>query len=427
MKGRLNYRIKEIKDGRGTIQMTYSYGRGTEAVIVTGKKINNVANWNSGRQRVKNIASETNSSAVNHWLNKKFVEVENALNQLEFSKESITSNEVKATMKKALGRANKEDIAIAVADKPTITLKSCYEWYIEYFSKNPTPTTKQPLAKSSLKSLNSCKKKFFSYCEKTGDVDFQDIDMDFYEKFVGWLHSKNYSNNYIGSHIKNLKTIMNYALSRGYHNNVDFKKREFAKPTEKVDAIFLDEKELLAIFNLELSNGMAQSRDLFLIGAYTGLRVSDFNNLTEKNIIEVDGSTYVQLMQKKTKELITIPCNSYVIKILDKYDGRPPGKKSDQNINRDLKIIGSKAGINEKINITKTIGGTSIVQTFFKYDLITTHTARRSFCTNAFRAGIPTFDIMSISGHKTEKVFYNYIRATNLDKAKSISKHPFFK
>ena len=157
------------------------------------------------------------------------------------------------------------------------------------------------------------------------------------------------------------------------------------------------------------------------------MRVSDFNNLSKDNLITIDGSTFIQIVQQKTKDIITIPCNSKVLKIFEKYSGNPPGKKPDQHINRDLKIIGAEAKIEAKIPITKTIGGKVVTKPYFKYDLITTHTARRSFCTNAYRAGIPTFDIMAISGHKTEKVFYSYIRATNIDKAKKIAKHSFFK
>jgi integrase len=45
-----------------------------------------------------------------------------------------------------------------------------------------------------------------------------------------------------------------------------------------------------------------------------------------------------------------------------------------------------------------------------KYDLITSHTGRRSFCTNMYKRGLPTLMIMSISGHKTEKSFLKYIK-----------------
>lgn len=52
-----------------------------------------------------------------------------------------------------------------------------------------------------------------------------------------------------------------------------------------------------------------------------------------------------------------------------------------------------------------------------KYKFISMHTARRSFCTNAYNEGMPPHLIMIISGHKSEKVFYNYIKATIQEKA----------
>jgi integrase len=62
-----------------------------------------------------------------------------------------------------------------------------------------------------------------------------------------------------------------------------------------------------------------------------------------------------------------------------------------------------------------------------KYNLITSHTARRSFCTNAFLSGMPAIDIMAISGHTTEKSFLIYIKATAEQKAQKIAEYDFFK
>lgn len=70
------------------------------------------------------------------------------------------------------------------------------------------------------------------------------------------------------------------------------------------------------------------------------------------------------------------------------------------------------AGIDEKIKFSFKKGNRDIVVCKSKYEWITTHTARRSFCTNEFLAGSPVKLIMKISGHKTEKDFYKYIRIT---------------
>ena len=61
-----------------------------------------------------------------------------------------------------------------------------------------------------------------------------------------------------------------------------------------------------------------------------------------------------------------------------------------------------------------------------KYQLIKTHTARRSFCTNAYKAGMDCLDIMALSGHTTEKSFLRYIKVTQEERARRIAGAWFF-
>ncbi|WP_397301823.1 tyrosine-type recombinase/integrase [Nonlabens ulvanivorans] len=428
MIGALSFKIRKNPSGQGSIQAQYRLGTKIDVRLSTGKKIKSFNNWNNQKQRVKNVASEIQAAAINRWLTEKQLEIENSINELEFSNPLFNTNHISSILRTAFNKSNASDKALTTrSSNRAKSLIDAYTWYIDHFSVHPTPTTQKPLAASSVKSFKATKKKFIEFCSHSKNYDYHDIDMGFYEKFVSWLQSKNFSTNYIGSHIKNLKTIMNYTHSLGYHNNLAYKKREFAKPKEEVQSIFLNETELEKIFKLKLNKSLGHSRDIFLIGAYTGLRISDLNRLTAKNIIEIDNSKFIEIKPLKTGNRITIPCNSKVLKILSKYGGDPPTKKLDQHINRDLKIIGAKAKIKDKIFITKTTGGITKVTEYLKYNLITTHTARRSFCTNAYNAGMQTFDIMNISGHKTERVFYEYIKATDQDKAKKIAEHPFFK
>ena len=58
--------------------------------------------------------------------------------------------------------------------------------------------------------------------------------------------------------------------------------------------------------------------------------------------------------------------------------------------------------------------------------MIGTHTARRSFCTNAYLSKMPVIDIMALSGHTTEKEFYNYIKVTPQERAVKIADSAFF-
>ena len=62
--------------------------------------------------------------------------------------------------------------------------------------------------------------------------------------------------------------------------------------------------------------------------------------------------------------------------------------------------------------IEEVKGGLKVSKKVPKNELIKTHTARRTGCTNMYLAGIPSIDIMKISGHKTEKEFLGYIKVT---------------
>ena len=85
------------------------------------------------------------------------------------------------------------------------------------------------------------------------------------------------------------------------------------------------------------------------------------------------------------------------------------------------------AEIKNLVSSSRTEGGKLVETVKQKFELITTHTARRSGATNMFNAGIPTIRIMKITGHKTEKAFMKYIKISQEENAKSLSDHPFFK
>ncbi len=73
-------------------------------------------------------------------------------------------------------------------------------------------------------------------------------------------------------------------------------------------------------------------------------------------------------------------------------------------------------GINTEIEV-KTNEGSKIKLNFVpKYELIMTHTARRTGATLLYKNGVNTLDIMKITGHKTEKTLLNYIKKSILRK-----------
>jgi len=259
-------------------------------------------------------------------------------------------------------------------------------------------------------------------------IDFDTVDLDFYDDFVNFFNGDNYATNTIGNQIKNLKMFMRAALEKKLHTNIDFQNRKFKKLAEQTDSIYLNDDEILEIYKLDLSGNPSRekTRDLFLVGCYTGLRFSDYHQITPEHIKKNSKGTFLQVKTHKTGELVVIPMNWVLEELTEKYKGHFPKGFTNEELNRELKEIGKEAEIKEKVSLSKTKGGLRVDTTDFKYDLITTHTARRSFATNMYLAGIPTISIMKITGHRTEKSFLQYIKISQEDNAYKLLEHPYF-
>ena len=158
----------------------------------------------------------------------------------------------------------------------------------------------------------------------------------------------------------------------------------------------------------------------------SGLRVSDYNRLTTDNIQNYDGSEMFEVRCKKTNSLVIVPIHPVVKSILIKYYNSLPPSQNEQLINRNLKVLGRLCGMDEGVLLKTTKGGRITSCTRPKYEMIKTHTARRSFCTNAYLSKMDTLDIMALSGHKTETNFLKYIKVTGKERAKRIAEHKFF-
>lgn len=259
-------------------------------------------------------------------------------------------------------------------------------------------------------------------------LDFDSIDLDFYDDFVHWCMENNYSKNSIGGFIKHIKVFMNNAIDRQLTLNRMHLNRQFKTLSEEVDTIYLNEQELDTIYRLNLSHDrrLDRVRDLFLIGCYTGLRFGDLMLLRKENITKTERGHLIKLRTQKTDEMVVMPVHPIILDILEKYDGDLPQPMSDVKMNKYIKDVGELAEIKETVKTSKTVGG---VQTRFvnkKYELITVHTARRSFATNMYLNDVPTISIMKITGHRSEKAFLRYIRITPEQNAHKLMDHPFF-
>jgi integrase len=264
--------------------------------------------------------------------------------------------------------------------------------------------------------------------KKRRKLKFENITTDFYDTFIQFFNSKNYSPNTIGRHIKNLKTIMRITRDEGLHENNEFERKQFKTLRVDSPSIYLKEKELAKMEALDLSDNanLQIARDVFLVGCYTAQRFSDFSRIGKQHFHKTSkGNDIVKLIQKKTGIEIQIPVSPKLRFILEKYDYQLP-KIYEQKLNQRIKEVGKLADIDTMELVEEIKGGLTIKKQIPKFELIKTHTARRTGATNMYLAGISAIDIMKITGHKTEKNLLKYIKVTKEQTADILANHAYF-
>jgi len=248
-------------------------------------------------------------------------------------------------------------------------------------------------------------------------IDFNNIDLEFYQKFIEFLRIKKLlRKNTVGKKIQTLKIFLNAATSDNINKNNKYKNHAFATLKEESDSICLTKEELKQLYNKDLKETLSYERvrDLFIIGCCTGLRYSDLQSMTAEHI----KGEFLEIRQHKTGHKVVIPIQSVVKEILKKYNGQLPKSISNQKYNDYLKKAAKLAEINAPFMKKVYENGEEKEKNFPKHELISSHTARRTFCTNAYKDNIPTITIMAISGHKTEAAFLKYIKVSPMEHAK---------
>ena len=429
------FKPRKGKGKGGKIQLIFNYGAQKRFRYSTGLEIESVSNWDNHKSRVKNVIAEPQKVVINNKLNLLQTELEKEFFNLSITKGiAVNNTHLKDFCNSFFNKTGNEKI-------DHYELLPFYDWYIKSYTINPLPSTGKPLADSTIKAYRNSYRILKRFATEEYNLRYEKINKKFYYDFLDWLYNQDYATSYVGAQIKNLKTMMEAAFDFNYHSNTDYKKKYFKKPTAETDNIYLDERELQVIHHKSLTNHrtiilnnglklpgekLERAKDIFLISSFTGLRVGDAKKLKKQSIISLNGKKYFQIMTNKTTKPLSIPIHPIVQEVLEKRNGELPEKMPDQHINYALKEIGKIAGIDEEVEKKSTKGGQSKIETFKKYKLICTHTGRRSFCTNAYRAGVVAQDIMTISGHKTERSFMLYLKLGESQKAEKIGEHPFF-
>ncbi len=404
---KVHFYLRENKGKERTIYLCIRKGKNSSYRKSLGFYVT-PSDWSSQKMRVKNSAKTKNKNLINRYLDN----CENSIIQYyalkKLSNQEVGLREIKDFVLNMLYPERKSE------DSFLVYLKD----YLYVIEKRINLSTGKPLAKSTKEKFCILYRLLKEYRNNTNNpLCFENIDMDFYNDFVVFLQNKNYATNTIGKYICAMKTVLNDAFLKGKNINMCFKSKKFRVINETPTTVYITKKELARIQEATLSKTLSDSRNLFLLGCYTGLRYSDFSRLKKSNI----SNNYINIVQKKTGTPVVIPIHCYIESIVS--DIEKLKVVSNTELNRNIKQICRIAGLNDKVLTTSVKGGKQKSELKEKWQLVCTHTARRTFATNLYLEGVPTITIMKITGHKTETSFMRYIRVSQEENAKILQTH----
>lgn len=311
-----------------------------------------------------------------------------------------------------------EDIFLEKFDKEEVSVAiDFFEAFTEFIN-----VSKHTKALGTITKYTTVKNFLSQFTEFTKyPIRFDTINQRFEEKFMDYAYEERKTlNNYYGKLISIIKTFMNWSFDRGYHNNIEFKKLK--RIENEIEVIFLEKGELFKLYKHDFENErLNKSRDFFCFGCFTGLRHSDINNIDQANIYD----DFIQLTLIKTKTINhRVELNIFSKAILEKYKGtiyEPLPKISSQKLNKNIQDCCEIIKLDNDVTITRHIGSKRITKTFKKYELITSHVARKTFVTNSLIFGMNERILREMTHHKDEKSFKRYVDISNFQKNKEMA------
>lgn len=278
-------------------------------------------------------------------------------------------------------------------------------------------------------------------------IEFEDFNESGVNRFIMHLRkTRELEEKTVQKQFNNLKWFLNWAIRKGYCQEEYISKyRPKFKVLEK-PVIFLTKEELLKLYNYEIppcgtkvkltdmngeeyekkveeAGALAKTRDLFCFCAFTSLRYSDMANLKRTDV----GEDCIYVTTQKTNDRLPIDLNKFSRGILEKYkDEKYPNNLalpviSNQKMNKYIKVLCELLGINNPISRVCYRAGQKVEETYPKYALVGTHSARRTFICYALTSGIPPQVVMKWTGHSDYKAMKPYIEIAAKEKAKAMS------
>ena len=241
-------------------------------------------------------------------------------------------------------------------------------------------------------------------------LDFKDITYTFLRDFEVHLKEKGNSVNTVAKHMRQLRTLVNEAINQGYIPSDAYPFRKYKIKQAKGRKEFLTPDELKRLENLDVDKKLRHVLDAFLFCCYTGLRFSDFCQLSPANFIKVNGKRWLHFTSVKTGVEIRLPLHllfeSRALGILDRYPdiGSFAALPCNSEVNKQLRKLAGLCGIKKRI---------------------TYHVSRHTCATLLVHQGVPITTVQKLLGHtsvKTTQIYSEVLSSTIVRDLKNVQK-----
>jgi len=403
---------KARRDGTSLIYLQYCYSATNRTLLNTGIAIP-AQYWDGQKEAIaKSLPSSYgNFDHLNESLTEMLRTVEDLIKLAE--KQNV---EHKGQFLKEAFKPGIQISTVQVAETVEIAKTKGADLYTEF--ERYIKSNEKKVSKATLTVFKNVKEHLEAFeAFKKDKISFKSFDYNFYDGFIEFLTFEyqlprrltptfGLKTNTIGKTIKQLRIFLRDRMRRKIIAPIDL--TDFKIPEEETDAIYLSHDEIRKIYSCDLSAYpyLGEYRKLFVLACLTGLRFSDFSTLRPEDL----RNDMLYKKQNKSDHWVIIPLRTEAKEIFTEQFKEKLPQLTNAEFNRHIKTIGKIAGINNLITFSFKKGNKDVIEIKPKYEWITTHTGRRSFCTNEFLAGTPVKLIMKISGHKKEKDFYRYIR-----------------
>ncbi|TDW51583.1 integrase [Flavobacterium sp. 270] len=288
------------------------------------------------------------------------------------------------------------------------------------------------IATSTVKKIRVFKNRVLKYEKTIKPIYIENIDLMFITRFEDWLRDDGYAKNTIIKTIKTIKEVCYHSKSRGIKVNPEVEQIGLGKDYvyKRAEHITLNEDEIQRVETVKLDDKQLDiARDWLVISLHTAQRVSDFLRFKVEDIVDIEGSKFIDFRQQKTDTPVYIILREPVLKIIEKRGGKFPPIFSDKAgsnstiYNKLIKLVCKEAKINELVTVSIKNKKTNRyeLKEVKKYLAVSTHIGRRSFATNYY-THIDTMLLMSQTGHKSTKQFMDYVSKADKTNATSLAK-----